>query len=193
MKLSVSIMAHPSRAQYVEGLKNILGDVPVAVDTGDGIWRNRVAASQMYEPTAEYHLVLQDDAILCNDFMKKAVDVIDKRRGDAISFYFGKRGVRIVGDREEEIKKNGGLVWNWLGWGVAICLPVKIIPGLIRFCDAMTRYARHDDTRMSHYLRKISMNIFYPVPSLVDHRTDAKSIMENSEGGHARTAWRFEG
>ncbi|MFA5391718.1 MAG: hypothetical protein WC331_09890, partial [Candidatus Omnitrophota bacterium] len=39
-KLSVSIMAHPSREDFFPYLRERLGDVPMAIDRGVGIWEN---------------------------------------------------------------------------------------------------------------------------------------------------------
>ena len=73
IKLSISVMAHPSREKYFGYLKERLGDIPFAIDTeSKGVWENCKRAWKLYDPMADFHLVVQDDAIVCDDFLEKA-------------------------------------------------------------------------------------------------------------------------
>ena len=138
----------------------------------------------MNDPKADYHVVIQDDAIICDNFREIAERTISRDEKYAYSFYYGRRQ-----ENREQAKiglKNGFIISNWLSWGVAICLPTKIIPQMIEFCDRYT--IKNDDSRIAGFLKFHGIKIFYPMPSLVDHRADEKSLV--GDPGH-RQAWFF--
>lgn len=181
---------HPSRSKFLPYLKGKLGDVPVAMDDGHGIWENRKKA-MLLTLDGDYSLVIQDDAIIGKNFYENVEREISAHPDQAYSFYFGNRKNMLDGARRA--LKNGGINMGWLSWGLAICLPTRIIPDLIKFGDGVSGYDRHDDTKIAQFLAKIKMNVWYPMPSLVDHRWQEKSLMENSEGVKKRVAFKFIG
>jgi hypothetical protein len=192
MKISIAIMAHPNRAEFIPYLQGKIGtfpvSVPVAMDDGCGIWENAKRAWRMFDPMADYHIVIQDDAIICNDFLARAIAEIEAHPKHAFSFYFGNR-VRFQATAEKAVRQNG-IAMNWLSWGVAVCLPTKVIPAMISFCDLLPpRYAKHDDTKIAKFLESIKMPVWYPMPSLVDHR-DIKSLVASDPAG-GRKAYKF--
>src|SRR5690606_1475387 len=89
-KLSVSVMAHPKRAQYFDYLKQKLGDVPFLIDhNSEGIWFNAKRAWLAFDPEAEYHAVIQDDMIIGKNFYENAEKYLTE---DCVyNFYMGKR------------------------------------------------------------------------------------------------------
>lgn len=183
-------MATPARKEFVDLLKSRLGDIPVSYDVGLGIWDNRVNAMLSYEDDADFHCVLQDDAIPCTDFYNEVKKVVvDKNK--AYSLYFGNRKNMISTAKQADI--NGGIDMKWVSWGVAIVLPTRIIVDLIKYWEDRKELIRHDDTRIAKYLEKIGMITHYPMPSLVDHRHELKSLMESNEGIKIRKAYKFKG
>ncbi len=193
--LSISIMAHPSRKEWVEGLVASLGNVPVSWDYGDGVWANCRRAWQMHDPEAIWHLVLQDDAILCRDFRRMAERflVANAPLGCAVSFYFGR--TRMDPEEIERAERDGEIVREWLRWGLAVCLPVGVIPAMIESGDKDSNLgsdgkAYPDDTRIARFLKRMGMPVVYPIPSLVDHR-EGESLV--GDPGRGRRAWRFLG
>lgn len=187
MKLSISIMAHSSRAKYFPYLKKNLGDVPFSIDKAGaeiGIWANCKRAWQLYNPAADFHVVIQDDAIICKDFRKKAEAILGST-DQAYNFYFGNR--QAYRKLAQQGMKIGYLFTRWPTWGVAICLPTKLIPEMIRYCDKMT--STHDDTRIGHFLKSKGIKIYFPMPSLIDHRTGEHSLAGDPSKG--RKAWHF--
>ena len=70
-RLSVSVMAHPSRSHWVHELRERVGIeyANVAWDRGLGIWDTCSRAWEMHDPAATHHLVLQDDALPCRDLL----------------------------------------------------------------------------------------------------------------------------
>lgn len=186
MKIKYSIMATESRRELAEKLSASLCNIPISYDNGSGIWWNRVKAMKLCGTDCDFVCVLQDDSIPCKDFFNK-VSAIATDTNKAYSLYFGNR--RNMQDIAKVGMEKGYLELDWLSWGVAIVLPTKIIPDLIDFGDKLKRYDRHDDTKISKYLQKIGMKIFYPLPSLVDHNHEEKSLMQL--GGGKRKAYKF--
>jgi hypothetical protein len=186
MKIKFSIMATESRRELAEKLSASLGGIPISYDNGSGIWWNRVNAMKLCGNDCDFVCVLQDDAIPCKDLINKLSFVINDNNM-AYSLYFGNR--KNMKELAEEGLKKGGLKLDWLSWGVAIVLPTRIISDLITFGDKLRRYDRHDDTKISKYLQKIGMKIYYPLPSLVDHDHEEKSLMQL--GGGKRKAYKF--
>jgi hypothetical protein len=180
-------MAHPSRSQYFKYLKDALGDVPFSIDTGFGIWENCKRAWLLHNPNSEYHIVLQDDAIISETFSKMIIPVLIemKRLGQAGSLFFGNRSTM------RDIALNGlsaGFVsLEKLHWGLAVCLPVELIKPMIEFGDKMN--IKQDDTRISRFLESRKIKVYYPIPSLIDHRVSDSLVGDN---GVNRKAFNFK-
>jgi len=179
----------PTREHLVKKIQNILGDIPVSYDTGKGIWDNRVKSMLMFDPNCEFHCVLQDDAIPCEDFYNEVDKIVTEQK--AYSLYFGNRkNMQDIGLKAIE---NGGVEMDWLSWGVAIVLPTKIIPSLIKYWEGKRSLLKNDDTRIARYLKEIGMNVYYPIPSLVEHNHLEKSIIDPTGEHKNRKAFKFKG
>ena len=182
-------MAIPAREALVKELQATLGDIPVSYDDGSkGIWQNRVDAMLMFDPAATYHCVLQDDTIPCTNFFEEVEKLCTEDK--AYCLYFGNR--RNMRGLALEAEKAGRVELDWMHWGVAIVVPTRVIHGIVRYWHEHAGYERNDDTRIGKYLRSIGMPIVYPVPTLVDHRHEVKSSMENTEGPQLRKSHLFK-
>ena len=184
-KLSVSIMAHPSREDFFPYLRERLGDVPMAIDRGVGIWENCKNAWRLHTD-AEWHVVIQDDAIVCDDFYARAEAEIKKAEAlgcECVSFFFGNRKAM---EREKAMgDKDGHVLMHWVSWGVAIALRREHIEPMIAHGDGIN--IKQDDTRIAKYVKMKNVLVYYPIPSLVDHR-----VGESLVGDHPnRTAYRY--
>jgi len=186
-------MAHQARAHYFDYLIEKLGDVPFSIDSIEnryGMWGNCRRAWQLADPGSDYHVVIQDDAIIGRDFYANVKTQIEARPGHAFSFYFGNR--KNMYALVNLGLQSGGLSLNWLSWGVAVGLPTKRIPEMIKFCDNLPhRYYNHDDTMIAKWLQWAGIPVWYPLPSLVDHRTGPSLIGEGTKQG--RKAFKFKG
>ena len=172
-------MMHPTREKFKPYLAEKLsqfGNVPFAMDRGLGIWDTSRRAWLNYDPDGDYHIVIQDDAIIGNRMKERLEAIIEKFPNIAYGLYFGRR--KIFKDPIKEWLAKGGIMKRWLNWGVATCVPTKIISGFVDYGDKLKKYDNHDDTKLAKYLEKIKMPIWYPLPSLVDHREDEQSLME---------------
>jgi len=192
MKFSVAIMMHPRREKYREYLISKLGNVQIITDRGKGIWDTARRAWLSYDKTADYHLVIQDDAIIGKNFYQNLEKEILAHPGMAYCLYYGQRKDIDILNLKKWIKA-GGVEKSEVHWGVALCIPVSIIDDFIKEADKLTRYEKHDDTKLSKYLIKKKIKVWYPIPSLVDHRWEEKSLMEINYSNKKRKAVLFIG
>ena len=170
----MSIQAHESRREFFDYLRQKLGDVPFSVDVAGerniGCWQNCKRAWLMYDPTADWHVVIQDDAIICDNFKELAEQFISEhlKENRVFNFYFGDMDGSYKYNLGDGLEK-GFFIKQRLSWGVAICLPVKMIKEMIEFCDWYVDIPQ-DDVRLSKFCWSKRLEVMYPIPSLCDHR-----------------------
>jgi len=172
MKLSISIMMHPSRKEYLPYLKSKLGDVPVAIDEGCGLIENCKNAWLLHDLTADYHVVIQDDCIVCDDFYNRATACLEKAQGLPASFFYSQS--RFYNKFKKERAETGAILKKAIYGGLAICLPVKLIPAMLEFYNKQT--IPFDDHRIGLFCMENKLNIYNPFPCLIDHRQGHMSV-----------------
>jgi hypothetical protein len=173
IKLSISIMAHPSRSDFFPGIKEKLGDVPFAIDQNNNLLENCKAAWRLYNPSADFHVVIQDDGIICNNFKERAEKFITEREAEralnnwaATCYNFYCRAFYPL-DKMAEFEKQGYLYEGYNRGGVAICLPTNQIESMLKYYDTLP--SLHDDVRISQWLATSKFRMCFAIPSLVDH------------------------
>ena len=189
--MSFSVMAHPARAAMVDDMSV---DFPVAWDDGGGVWDTAIRAWDLYDRSALWHVVIQDDAILCDDFVRRVEDFLNKESPEyPVSFYLGggrPRQAEVHRILAEQDQDDGRVLLPWCLWGVAICLPTAHIAGVMDECDFFgpPQY----DRRISGYYERRNINTVYSFPSLADHRDDV-SLIHSSVGVDRRALWFIDG
>lgn len=189
MIASVSVMAHPKRAHLFAGLRKELGDVPFAVDHGRGLWDNFKAAWRLHDPTAKYHIVVQDDARLCRSFRARAQGFIKRvaaQRPYGFCFYYGRHRRYLARAKEN---KTGVIYLEEMRWGVAMAMPVCLIEDMIAFGER-ERPKKAVDALLGRFLASRGIRVAYPIPSLVDHHSEEPSLVGNASDIR-RVAFRF--
>jgi len=196
MKLSAAIMAHPVRKAEAESTQAALDrPVDIVYDTNPvpsadpaQRWATGVAAWEAHDPSADWHLVIQDDAVPGQDLLaglEAALDVLGPE--GVVSAYTGtgrpnQPKVQAGLDRA----KAGGHSWmcaERVYWGVAIVAPVETIPGMLAWCSSRKHAREKYDFRIGRYYREqLGWRAWYTVPSLVDHR-DGKSLIGHGDVG----------
>jgi hypothetical protein len=181
MNISLSVMAHHSRSKHFDYLKEKLHNPPFAIDKGDfGIWENAKRAWRLYDPSCGYHIVVQDDAIIHDDFLPEAESLIHEHPNSAYCFYMAENLKSLCGKLQKPYIKH-----DRVHWGVAIGLPTKHIEPMIKAGDKLTQYGnKHDDTRISRYCQQHDLDVFYMNPCYIDHR-HGKSLIGDSGTRHA--------
>lgn len=181
MRLSASVMAHPDRILQVGELTHRLDrPVPIHWDNegppsgnSDRVWRTARGGWLLADPEADWHVLIQDDAWPCEDFLAGLERALEFVPPDAtVSPYLGKGG--MAADRWSKIgaeadRRGASFVRSAsLMWGVTICLPVYAIPDMIERANLMAGVP--DDMRVSGWTKRRHAEVWYPWPSLVDHR-----------------------
>lgn len=184
-KLSITVMAHPSRERNIIYLSQRLPAFGLVFDRGDGIWDTCKRAWESRPGDAAFHLVLQDDALVCDRFEERATAALT--RDMAHSFYFGWR--RNYEQNAQMWKAMGEAVLPTLHWGLAVCLPERLIDPMLAHGDASDLPDTHDDTRIKDFLRYRGERVRYPFPSLIDHRPEVSLV--TGEYNPVRRALRF--
>lgn len=201
MRLSASIMAHPVRESLVDELVASL-DRPVAVhwdlagpptSQGEQRWNNGVGAWRMYDPDADYHVVIQDDAAVCEDFLagfEKALERVPNDNAQVVSAYIGsKRPSQMVFTnmaRQARFEDASWVRGLKLSWGVAIALRTDTIEPMLEWCSELQ--GAPYDLRISKYYRdEVNIDCWYTWPCLVDHRQSPSLVAHGDQGRHARS------
>lgn len=170
-KLSIVIMAHPERQEWAKELSQKL-NAPIVYDRVNNIWDTcRRAWLSQVSVGAEYTLVLQDDSIVCENFRERAEAVLDSQDADFItSFFAGYLCATKI--KRALVRKEpyflSGMIFN----EVALCMRTEHIEEMVAYCDARETKTDQEITKWARLKR---LRIYYPVPSLVDHR-DGESI-----------------
>lgn len=190
MKLSVKIMAHEKRAEFIPELVERLGlEAEDVVWDNDNIrWHTGRRAWQAIDQSADYGMVVQDDALVCRDLiagLEVALDHLPER--GVVSPYIGtRRPAANAVERAVREARDQDVSWvkmPSLNWGVAIVLPTGVINSMIRWCN-LQRYPQYD-RRIGRYAIDVErLNTWCPWPSLVDHR-DGESLVGHGQGRKA--------
>lgn len=188
-------MAHPKRKKMVEYLLEQLGDVPVIWENGGGIWDTRKRCLENHiEAGAEWSLTLQDDCLVTDHFVEKALAFIKRhdkvgRRVFSFNFYFWSQSLGLC----ETARRQGFYRSAGMKSGLAICLKTELIRPLLHHWRGRTELLQHDDSRIGRYLRMRALRTLYPCPSLVQHRDERSLVYSPDEVPTPRKALFYDG
>lgn len=197
-RVSVAVMAHSARSKFVPELVASV-DAPVRVvwDRRGDRWDTGRRALLAYDSTATHHLVLQDDAVVCRDLVagvERALGRVPAPAGapTPLCLYAG----RVKRFREAVRRHVGSRRVSWLAmpsiyWGVGVVLPTDLIDGLVAWGDEHPEIVNYD-YRMGQWLQRQGIMVWYPWPSLVDHR-HSPSLVPGRSSAKSRHAHRFVG
>ena len=186
-QISVAIMAHPKRREWAEALAAETGG-QIAWDTNDDEWTTGAAAWRLRDPSADWHLVVQDDAVLAQNAVERmAAELSTRDHRGPVSLYVGTSRPRAEKVRRYVDKATGWFTMPWLNWGVAVALPADHIDSMLSEVDGQ-RWAY--DVRISKWYESRGIPTLYSWPCLADHR-DRGSLLGHDVGGHPRRARSF--
>lgn len=196
-RVSFAVMAHPSRSRWVtELLAQLPPETPVAwaeppwatrSDHG-ACWRTKRAALQLHSD-APFHCVIQDDALLAQNFVHRVEQLVEHGDYVYMLFYRHKHGWQdsMREARRAEVSGRGYFITSYTAMlGVATVIPTAWIDDLVEYGDGRDP-TLGDDNRLKTWVRHSGREILVPIPSLVDHRVGPSLV------GHPdkRVAWRF--
>lgn len=172
-KLSISIMAHPSRKEWVEEIKTKMNeDIHVEWDRKISLWDTARRAWLSFDPTATHHLVLQDDIIPSKN-LRAAVEKAIEYTPDLPFCLFIYEDYFINNQKkkyDEAYHSNGAWLRTKLTvLAPAIVMPTKYIQEMVLFGDKQ-KHLPADDTKIAAFFNKKNLDILITVPSLVEHR-----------------------
>ena len=184
----VRIMAHPSRRDNVLTTLNQLGmdESIVSYDDrengGDSLYTAEKAWKQPIERGITHRLVLQDDVILCNDFLKVISKIINDIPDACISLYNG-----IPLDLRSD--KGNPYIKVQEVCGCGIILPSKYIEDCWNWINSQPEenHCPCDDEMIRRYCASHSIKIYSTIPLTIQHigDTEYKSLL-SVEYSHVR-------
>lgn len=181
MSLSVALMAHPRRKPFVDELVEQLDREPEVVwDRRNDRWDTGRRSMLAHDPAADWHLVIQDDAVPCLDLIAGIEKACEHAKDRPLAFYVG--GLRPTNVQHQasvlvnHARRRGASWMRMEGpwWGVAIAVPTSHIADMLAWGDRRDNpgpdYIANYDKRISRYYAAQNIDCWYSVPSLVDHR-----------------------
>jgi hypothetical protein len=192
MKLSVAVMAHPSRAESVTRLQRLLDrEAPVTWDRENDRWETGRRSLLSYDQNASHHLVIQDDALPAPDLcaaLERWIPTLPKPNNSVICLYAGNIGkfTRIITTARPV--PPCWLQMSKVQWGVALVIPTGHIESAVAFGDrcAVPNY----DMRISLWAQSKRLPVYYPYPSWVNHEPGPSLVKGH---GEKRQAYRCLG
>jgi hypothetical protein len=193
VSVSFAVMAHEDRRGYVDELcAQLPPGTRVEWDTRSDRWDTGRRALLAFDIAAEWHVVVQDDAVPCVDFAGQARAALAElgERPGPVSFYAGATNLvweTSTADAMARARRAGSRWIEGSGpwWGLAVAIRTGDIPGLVERCDKMTDVPPYD-RRLGRYFRWLERPCLYTVPSLVNHR-DGPTLIGD---GRAPRTWK---
>jgi len=200
-RFTYSIMTHPQRRTMAEALRVTLERqrcpdatyLGMSVDTErQGPWASARPAWAMCLPSQHYHMVLQDDIVVCADFLQTASHLLGlcPQRGP-VTFWANRKQV------PEAI--TAGCSWVRIGvwWGAqALAIPGDMVADMLDWVDGhegqpfQDPWKTHDDVRISAFFQHNKIPVYATAPSLVEH-CNAPSLMGHRD--QSARVWVGEG
>lgn len=197
VRVSVAVMAHPARERLVAELLPQLPAARVVWDERNDRWDTGRRSMLTNDPAADWHLVVQDDAVLCRDFLPGVQRMLAHVPKLPVSLYTGRtRPFRAaVEDAVARARVQHKLFLAMQGplWGVAVAIPTGLIADMVADCDR--RPIRNYDLRMAAHFAARGIPCWYTLPSLVDHRVGLSnpSLVPGRGASMSRTAHHWIG
>lgn len=198
MKITAAIMAHPKRKKLAEALEKELKQYPftevnIVYDnldshTHDDEWNNGKRAMMAGVGKSDWHVVIQDDAILTPCFYENILGAIKSvPTRSLISLYTGKPRpmTKRVQTAVDKVQGETWLTYWLLMWGVGLLIPTSHIPHMIEFVEDRSEPY---DTRIGIFYQRNRLPVYYTMPSLVDHNDGVGSLLEHGQAPGDRVA-----
>ena len=187
MNISATIMAHPKRMDQAKELHIMLMQYPftttsVIYDEINQEWHTGKRALLQGVAAGDWHVVIQDDAVLTPDFYENLENaILALNQKTIISLYTGT--ARPIPGRVkkavESMPDGSFLRFHQLMWGVGFVIPSDHILPMLEFVeDIDLQY----DNKVGEFYCRQGIPVYYTVPSLVDHNDDEDSLLP----GHGR-------
>jgi hypothetical protein len=193
-RLSFTVMAHQKREKWAKRIAKNIG-CDITWDRRNDRHDTGLRAIKAYDPDATHHVVIQDDVILCKNFVAIVNDAVRYAHPYApIGLYYGAKGSASSAHARaalEADKHNASwIVRKGPIWGPGIIYPVATIPDLLKYFSSSI--VENYDRRVMYYYQSVEQDCWYTYPSLVDHRQQNNPSLSGHDRGE-RSARRFMG
>jgi len=161
---------------------NVIPELILSTIEEKSAYKNFINALRLAEDDSSLHL--EDDIILCDNFMERIMSVIRAHEKDVIQFFTGVRDDDInIGTRYV----NGS---DFL-WAQCFYLPAGMSKAILEFSNGWDKADSSEplDSMVSDYLKLKKIKYLRICPSLVDHK-DGKSLINSKRNPH-RTSRNF--
>jgi hypothetical protein len=186
-RISTVIMTHPRRYKYAESLRERCNELnpSIVVDPEPNAppWPLRTArlAWEAVDPAATHHLVLQDDAMPCDNFHQEILAALKSKPHAALALFahWGSHlsyAIRLTALCQLSWTKVIGPYMPT----VAILVPADIARDIAKFLRQSG--ARHDDEVILDYLNNAGIDALASIPNLFEH-LDLPSIAGHDSVG----------
>lgn len=174
--IEIAIVTHQRRYSDALDLAERLSATICMDDIGMGAARNHERAWTWLKDSPEpWSLVLEDDAVVCTDFLNQASMALAHAPSPIVSFYLGRgrpphwqpKIARVIASESHWITSTEML------HGVATAVRTELIPDLLTWIEDQEPV----DEAISDFAQQNHFEISYANPSLVDHR-DNGTIMD---------------
>jgi hypothetical protein len=194
VKLAVATIHCPVNSQRMDWLydqEKVLANDPrvtwfVSEDLyRNGVWWNyRQAAERLVTTGATHVLVLQDDLLLCDNFLDGCFRLIELKPDRLVSIFYMRPKVALACEEAD----TGWFVGIDLVYGGQFLCPIEFLRDFLPWVDRYVRpELKHDDVRWriwSRYSPASPREVWTPVGSLLQHRGRGRSLMGHNNPGN---------
>lgn len=155
-----------------------------------GLWFNAYRAWKAHDPSKKYHLVLQDDVLLCKNFLKNVERIITQTNFDLpiIQLYHNKV---TATDLKCEGKGLHWIISPLVTTAQALMIRTDLIVPWLRWTDRnVNRAYKFDDGRLMMWQALEVIPAFFTFPNIVDHDDSLPSSIGLPRG--KRVSYAFE-
>jgi hypothetical protein len=189
MVIDVCVNGHPARVEDWERIREQLSFQYENVQEspflpfrevldywGEGIYPTHLKALRETRTEATHALFLQEDILLCENFLPAVQRTVEVYPDDIISYYCPRKICTVEHQNGRSwVAIRGGI------WGQAMLYPVRHIPAILDWCaSTLTDNYPHDDTAITAYCLDKGIRAMITIPSLVEHVGYDRSLLGHS-------------
>ena len=166
MKLAIRIQHHPKRQTYLKILLSLLDktDNLEIIEDNISTWSGCQKAIKSMKPDDTHILVLQDDILVCKDFIKTVENIIELNKFP-VTFFSPKEIIR----RAVMFNTNWVAISVWF-MAQAYLMPREMALDFVEWSNRHCKGAKLvDDERLAMYFYYHNQKVFATSPCLVEH------------------------
>ena len=192
----IGVVADMRRQQQAWDLAKALDATVVSFDDGTlGCTRNHLKVwTKLLQHGGNWAVVIEDDALLCDDFDTTLAAVLAKPPADIVGLYLGKNYPRAW---QRVIKPKMATDAHWITsthllHGLGTCMRMSLLEDMLRFVGRMEDGWPIDE-KITHWCRLRGHRVAYTKPSIIEH-ADGPSLLVHPDGDKRelpRRAWEF--